>query len=231
VFVAAVVILNGISGGGYGSDEQLLVLVGWLTWILASDCMSELPHIITEEAQTGTLEQVSLLPLSLTGILILRSVAYFLGIGARGIIALIILLLFVTPRSDGNGLTVVVLFMVSLLGAYGLGFLFAGVAIVYKRAKSLTNLVFSLMIFLTGALVGLESLGSVFELLKYTFPLTWGISLMRSVMIGEQTPILILQNGELIGLMLHSVIYLAIGLLVFAWGYGIARNSGTLAHY
>jgi hypothetical protein len=54
---------------------------------------------------------------------------------------------------------------------------------------------------------------------------------MRSVMIGEQTPILILQNGELIGLMLHSVIYLAIGLLVFAWGYGIARNSGTLAHY
>jgi ABC-2 type transport system permease protein len=163
--------------------------------------------------------------------LILRSVAYFLGIGARGIIALIILLLFVTPRSDGNGLTVVVLFMVSLLGAYGLGFLFAGVAIVYKRAKSLTNLVFSLMIFLTGALVGLESLGSVFELLKYTFPLTWGISLMRSVMIGEQTPILILQNGELIGLMLHSVIYLAIGLLVFAWGYGIARNSGTLAHY
>jgi hypothetical protein len=44
-----------------------------------------------------------------------------------------------------------------------LGFLFAGVALVFKRTDALVGLVFSLMIFLTGALVGLESLGWIYQ--------------------------------------------------------------------
>src|SRR5574338_995689 len=79
VFIAALVILNGISGGTYGREAQLLVLVGWLTWVVASDCMSELPVAISEEAQTGTLEQVCLAPIPLASLLTLRSLAYFLG--------------------------------------------------------------------------------------------------------------------------------------------------------
>ena len=41
VFIAAVMILNGVRGGGFTSEDQLLVLVGWMTWIVASDCMAE----------------------------------------------------------------------------------------------------------------------------------------------------------------------------------------------
>lgn len=231
VFVAAVVILNGISGGAYGRQEQLLVMVGWLTWAVASDVMAELPHIISEEAQTGTLEQVSLLPLPLMAILVLRSLAYFLGAGVRGVIAAAVLLFFIPSLSGGGGLALALLFLISLLGAFGLGFLIAGAALVYKRTRSLANLVFSLMIFLTGSLVGLESLGRLFDVLRFLLPLTWGISLMRAVLAGEQTLRSLYQAGALFGLAAHSVVYLAVGLMVFHWGHRSARLKGTLSHY
>jgi len=166
VFIAALVILNGISGGDYGQEETLLVLVGWLTWMVASECMSELPAVISEEAQTGTLEQICLAPLSLASILTARSLAYFIGVGAKGLLAVGLAAVFIAPTPSGPVL--IMLFLISLVGAYGLGFLFAGVALVFKRTEALVGLVFSLMIFFTGALVGLESLGWIYQVLCMT---------------------------------------------------------------
>ena len=164
VFIAAIVILTGISGGHFGLRDQLLVLVGWLTWVVASDCMSELPRTVTEDAQSGTLEQVCLTPVPLAGVLVLRSLAFFLGVGAKGLLAVALLAIFVSPLPSGPAL--IVLFLISLIGAFGLGFLFAGVALVFKRIESLVGLVFSLMIFLTGALVGVESLGLAYQVFQ-----------------------------------------------------------------
>lgn len=186
VFFAAMVILNGISGGAYGRYEALLVLVGWLTWMVASDCMNELPAAITEEAQTGTLEQVCLAPIPLGGILTVRSLAYFIGVGAKGLLAVVLAAVFIAPLPSAPVL--IVLFLTSLVGAYGLGFLFAGVALVFKRTEALVGLVFSLMIFLTGALVGLERLGWIYQVLRLALPLTWGISLMREAIANPVNP-------------------------------------------
>ena len=141
----------------------------------------------------------------------------------------VLLALFVAPLPAGP--TLVVLFLISLVGAYGLGFLFAGVALVFKRTEALVGLVFSLMIFLTGALVGLESLGWIYQVFRFALPLTWGISLMRETLTEGESIMSLVRNGRLIGLSLHSVAYLAIGLTVFAIGFWSARTKGTLAHY
>jgi hypothetical protein len=87
------------------------------------------------------------------------------------------------------------------------------------------------MIFLTGSLVSLDKLGWVYDLLHYLFPLTWGISLMRSLSSGSLSFTNLASNGELVELTFHSVIYLGIGLAIFSWGYNFARAKGTLAHY
>lgn len=228
VFAAAIAILSGLRGGTLGSQDQLLVLVGWLSWIIASDCMSELPDAVSEEAQAGTLEQLCLTPLPLWLLLALRSLAYLVGVGIRGLIAALILFFIVAPPSSVPSLLII--FLVSLVGAYGLGFIFAGLALVFKRVEALTGLVFSLMIFFTGSLVGLERLGVWYQVLKFAFPLTWGISLMRSLVQGVSLADL-WGNGELAGLIVHSLVYLLLGLGIFAWGYHQARAKGTLGHY
>ncbi|MGD8752958.1 MAG: ABC transporter permease [Anaerolineales bacterium] len=229
MFAAIVVILNGVSGGDLGGKEQLLIMVGWITWIVAGDCMMEIPAEVSNEAETGTLEQLCLNPVPLSLVLALRSVAYFLGVGAKGVIAAVVLIFFITPLSFLPALFI--LFFLSLIGAYGMGYMFGGIAMVFKRVSALTNLVFSLMIFLTGAFVGLESFGWVFHALRFLLPLTWGISLMRSTLVGEATLFSLIQSGELFYLALHSLVYLALGLTIFILGYRRARIKGTLAHY
>jgi ABC-2 type transport system permease protein len=229
VLIAALVILNGIRGGVYGQEDQLLVLVGWLTWMVASDCMSELPHTISEEAQTGTLEQVCLVPIPLAGLLAIRSLAYLIGAGIKGLLAAILAAVFIAPLPAGPEL--VVLFLISLVGAYGLGFALAGVALVFKRSEALVGILFSLMIFMTGALVGLEPLGWVYDSAKYTLPLTWGISLMReAIVVGVNSSQLVQWNG-LVELSIHSVVYCLIGLCILIWGFRLSRKNGSLTHY
>ena len=229
VAIAAIVILNGVSGGAYGKEEQLLVLVGWLSWTVASDCMAELPYIISEEAQTGTLEQVCLLPIPLAGILTLRSLAFFLGASVKGLVVMLLVAIFVTPLQSGSVLLLI--FITSMLGAYGLGFAFSGLALIFKRTEALVGLVFSLMIFLTGALVGMESLGWIFQVLKIAFPLTWGISMMRDAIIHNMDIYVIIKNWEFFYLFLHSLIYFLFGLIVLALGFRKAKQSGSLSHY
>ena len=154
---------------------------------------------------------------------------YLLTAGMEGVVAAVVLVFFVGPLRVGAGLLAV--FCVSLLGAYGMGFLFAGLALVFKRTSSLTNLVFSLMIFFTGAFVGLERLGWLFTATRFLFPLTWGISLMRAMLAGDVSLPVLWRSGALVGLSAHSVAYLAVGLGVFAWGCRATRRKGTLGHY
>lgn len=165
-------------------------------------------------------------PVPLAAVVAARSVAYLLTASAEGVLAAVVLVFFTGPLRVGAGLLAVLL--VSLVGAYGMGFLFAGLALVFKRTSSLTNLVFSLMIFFTGAFVGLERLGWAFTATRFLFPLTWGISLMRAMLVENVTFLALWRSGALIGPSVHSVAYLAVGLGVFAWGYHTARRKGTL---
>ena len=114
---------------------------------------------------------------------------------------------------------------------YGLGFLFHGLTLVFNHTNDTVGKLFSPMIFLTGSLVGIESLGWIYQILHIALPLTWGISIMRSTLTQGANLVLLWQNGELVGLVIHSLVYLSIGLIVFAFGNRWARVKGTLAHY
>jgi ABC-2 type transport system permease protein len=228
MFIAAVILLNGVCGGQFGKQEQLLVLVGWLTFIVASDVIQELPGIISEEAQTGTLEQLCITPVSLASLLALRSLAFLLGSGVRGLLAAVILSVFVAPLPAGPAL--IVIFLISLVGAYGLGFMLAGVALVFKRAEALVGVLLSLMIFLTGALVGLESLGWAYQVSKLLLPLTWGISIIRSTLLDGNL-VELPKSTDVVTLSLHSFVYFITGWFGFMIGVWKARAEGTLSHY
>jgi hypothetical protein len=67
---------------------------------------------------------------------------------------MVLIAFFVGPLSSRP--TQIVPFLISLVGAYGLGFLFAGVGLVFKRTQASVGLLFRLMIFLMGSLVRLD---------------------------------------------------------------------------
>lgn len=231
MFFAVVVILSGVTGTTYDNTARLAVLVGWLTFQVAATCMINLPDDIEDEAETGTLEQLTISPAPLILIFIARSVAYFLSTGALGLATgILLLLLMVHNLPAGDGVAFGLVFLISLIGAYGFGFMMAGLTLVAKQISAVTGIVFSLMIFLTGSFVSLEALGGFYEVTRLLFPLTWGISLLRGILTGMDL-LSLLQSGELLGLLGHAFVYLLVGLAVFSWGYRKARLNGTLGHY
>lgn len=231
LFVSVLVILRGVTGEDLSGEAQLQVLVGWLSFQVAATCMANLPDDIEDEAETGTLEQLAISPVPLGGIFLARSIAYFLSTGALGLAAGAGLLIFITRSlPQGAGFAFALVFLISLVGAYGLGFALAGLTMVVKRISAVTGVILSLMIFLTGSLVGLEKINWLFEITRFLFPLTWGISIVRDILTGVMLKDLI-ANRELIGLVVHSVLYLLIGLGLFTWGTNTSRRSGSLGHY
>lgn len=226
-FLLLVVVFQA-SSENYNAPGILGSIIGYITWKVCATCSINVADIADEESKTGTLEQIFLNGGSALQIFLARSLAYLFGAGIRGLIASLLFFLLVAPAPSVPAL--LLLFGISLVGAFGLGFLFAGLALVFKRVQAFTGLVFSLMIFFTGSLVGLERLGGWFVVLKLVFPLTWGISLMREAV--RDVPLTVQwQSGEILGLILHSTVYLALGLGIFVWGYRRARDKGSLGHY
>mgnify|MGYP001565333707 CR=1 FL=1 len=72
------------------------------------------------------------------------------------------------------------------------------------------------MTFTTGAFVGLEKLGWVHHVFKIVFPLTWSISLMRSLATSTATLTSLARSGELLSL---SIIFSHTATLA-GWGPG-----------
>jgi ABC-2 type transport system permease protein len=229
LFLALTTILDGASGGTYGKEGQILTMVGWLTFQVGGGYIDHIARSISDEAQTGTLEQISLSAVPLTIVFTARSVVYLIIASIRAAIAAIILAL-VVGRLPVNA-SLIGLFLVSLPGACGLGLALASLSLVFKRTEAVTGLAFGLMIFLTGAFVGLEKIDWLFAATRLLLPLTWAISLMRATLTSGVTLSGLWGTGELIGLLAHSLVHLTLGMAGFAWGYRAARCRGTLAHY
>ncbi len=212
-------------GVAYSAQQQTASLIGVLIWNICGRSMGALPFMVQQEAQQGTLEHFLLTSTNFFTSLCQRIAAVTLfqlleTIVIGTLIALALRLpLFPTISS-------IPILLLTTIGAWGAGFLFAGLALVYKSVGQVASLVANLSLFFTGALVPINSLDLIYPLLKYTFPMTWGIDLLRqSIIVGDVT------SSNFIGLLIKSLTLFLLGFSVFQWGYLRARRYGTLSNY
>lgn len=214
-------------GSGYGASRQMQSLIGFLVWYLCMKVMVSVPTMIEEEAVWGTLENIALSAHALEKTLILRTLVMALRLGLEtALLGSVLSLVLGLTRIMIAPYGVFVAFLL-LLSSCGIGFALAGLALLYKSVSSLSSVVGNLALLLSGALVPLDGLGAVFTLLKYGFPMTWGISLLRQMTIAPA----FFERAEIIGLTLHTVIVIGIGWLVFLFCFQLAKEQGSLASY
>ncbi|MGH9198663.1 MAG: ABC transporter permease, partial [Acidimicrobiia bacterium] len=199
------------------------IVVGFLMWILALFAYSDMSQDLVRESSEGTLEQLAMSPMGLPKVLIARFIA---GVGVQ--MAMLLTLLTVMMASTGRWLnfdvvSILPILIVTMLGVLGLGFIFGGMAIVFKRVQSLLQVmqfVFPVMI--------------VFPIEKFPFlrfvPLAWGNRLMNRVMVDGvaiwQMPVI-----DLAILVVAAAAWLGLGIWVFKRFELIARTRGLLAQY
>jgi ABC-type multidrug transport system permease subunit len=96
---------------------------------------------------------------------------------------------------------------------------------------SLVGVVTLLALFFTGAIIPLNDLGVIFDLLKYSLPTTWGIDALRQILVHGESWLSLWEDGTFFGLSLQAIVFLAVGVAVFNWGFRQAQRHGSLGNY
>ena len=133
-------------GGPTFSESLGGIVVGYLVFMLATFAYQGLANSVNNEAQWGTLERLHLSPLGFGRVMIATAVSTTL-VSFSYLLLMAPLAMFATGKWLAvDFFTVVPLALFGIASVLGLGFIFGGASVVYKR------------------------IGSIFRLLQFTFP-------------------------------------------------------------
>ncbi|USZ68750.1 ABC transporter permease [Halorussus salilacus] len=199
------------------------IIVGYFLWMLIMSAYSSIAGDITREAQWGTLEQLYMSPLGITSVVGIKTVVnVFVSLLISGI--LLGLMLVTTGEYLAlDLLTVVPITVLTLTPAVGLGYVFGGLALLYKRVENAFRILQFVFIGLIAAPVG------QFPALKVA-PFSLGSALLQDAM-GGGARLWELPAGDLALLVGVAVAYLLAGYLAFRHIQREARRRGVLGDY
>jgi len=220
-----------IIGGGQLSTGQLTyTLIGYSMWLYSSIVISGMCRDLLGEAQAGTLEQIFMSPVPVSLVLIGRSFATLITATINILLFTIVILLAlkVNISLQWQGL---VIFIITMAGLFGFGFIIAGATLIFKRVGELAGLTANALLFLNGSMLPVEQFPNWLALFAKTLPTTQGIILLRDTLLKMQPLYELWQDGSLVLLCSQSIIYFGGGLLIFTWCVRRAKLQGTLGYY
>jgi len=199
------------------------VFTGYVTWMLAIMGCTDLAYTITNEAQSGTLEQLCLSPLGYWQILLFNQSFHLLT-------NVLVIGLITVSMSLTTGLvihldfvSVVPVVLALYLQSLGLGLVLAGLALIYKRIQAFFQVV-------QFALIGIFFIPlDAFPGARY-LPLAEGRKVLQQVLVGG---IRIWQArwtdlGPMFG---ATALYISVGVACFTMAENRARSRGLLGQY
>ena len=199
------------------------LIVGYFLWTLATRAFRGLASNVMNEARWGTLERLFISPYGLGNVMAVKTIVNIsLSVVWSGV--MLLAMMFVTGRWLAvDLLTLLPLSFLTLAPVVGIGFLLAGLAILYKRVENLFGIVSFGFVGLIAAPV--EQL----EPLKL-LPMTQGSHLTRRAM-EEGIRLWEFPTMELMYLVIPAVVYLSVGFYIFHRMQCRARKNGLLGQY
>ncbi len=183
--------------GNLQPAQMAFVLPGWMMSFYARIILFQVNDTISTEAQIGMLEQMYMSPI-FSGILLLGRVFAIL-IVATIMVSLtalgLSLLLGVHLLIRWEALPVVAL---TLTGLFGFSFILGGTAIIYKNAHSMADLIQDLLLFMNGTFVAVSLLPLWLQVLGLAMPTTYGITVIRAVVINGRSLVSLVADGSLL---------------------------------
>ncbi|MFG6447909.1 hypothetical protein ACG0Z6_06570 [Roseateles sp. BYS180W] len=205
------------SGQSLDSGHADGLIAGFALWLFASSAALSSAHDIREETEQGSLEQLSLTPLGLGGLLGVR-----LGLKLlQGLGLLLLCLLAIGWLTAGRVQASPTMLGLALLGSpalVGLGFALAGLGLLVKRSELLLVAIYP-------ALIALVSLPALPLNALAVLPYALAAAAARASATGTMAPA---EVWAWVGL--NSVLYLGLGLAVFRRCLQQARRLGVLGH-
>ncbi|WP_142383454.1 ABC transporter permease [Bacillus sp. V3-13] len=197
------------------SNSRAIFIVSYALWYFSLAIITEPGWVILNESTRGTIEQWWLSPYSFWIILFSKIIADNIVNSARTVL-LVILILITTNSSVELGLNSLAVLLISLLGMYGIGFVMAGVALVYKRVQDIIPILQYLLL----AVISLPPNDSFYAIIMPIYSTT--ILLKRSI-VGNSIFI-----SEYLLFVITSILTFCMGVLFFIICETNVRKRGTL---
>ncbi|WP_186578822.1 ABC transporter permease [Aquibacillus kalidii] len=199
------------------------VIVNYIFWYLTMIVVNDIGWQLSNEATQGTLEQLGMSPMGIWRIMAARLVSSTLVH-----ILIIIGLLYLSMATTGQWLnidviTLIPIFILTLISMFGLGFIIAGITVILKQIQAFLQI----LQFILAALAFVPL--SVAPFLAF-FPIVKGVDLVRQVMI-DGASITQIGYSDFLILGFNAIIYFFIGLSIFLYCERVAMKKGLLAHY
>ncbi len=212
-------------GGGAGALGGTFdgLVVGWFLWTMSLAAYFSLGQSITSESQWGTLEQLFMSPYGFGTVMGASVVAFLLESLLWGAIILPLMLLTTNRDLAVNVLTVGGISVFALLSVIGLGFVYAGAAILYKRVQNISQL-------MQFVLIGLISAPLAETQVLRALPLVQGSAMLQRAM-QDGDKLWEFPAADIAILVGTGVGYLAVGYFVFDRAQRLARRRGVMGHY
>src|SRR5215204_432768 len=229
---SATVVLIGVAAG----DRRLTLLVGVMLWGLLSVVFQEIANSITYERWEGTLEYTFMAPVS--RLVHLAGVSMFVVLYSVVRTAIIVasLMLFIRfDLSQANLPGLLVVLVVSSAAFIGLGLMAAVLPVISpERGAEATNIFQGVLLLVSGVYYDVSVLPRWLQPLSVISPATYALSACRKLVgIGEGAEMvagapLSACAYELTVLTLMGVIFIPLGLYVFALVERWAKRTGKL---
>lgn len=204
-------------------DSLSAIIVGFFIWTLASSAYADLSHNVTKEAQWGTLERLFMSPHGVARVFGVKTTVNVFMSFLWGSAVLLVAMLISGRWVYVDPFTVIPLGILTICSVVGIGFVFAGLAIVYKRIENVFDLIQFGFIGLIAAPV------EAYTELKL-LPLSHGSYLLFKSM-EEGARLWELPHSDLVLLSVTAVAYLLLGYYVFHRAQRRARADGLLGQY
>ena len=205
------------------SDSLGGIIVGYFLWTMAVTAFSGLAWNVTRESQWGTLEQLYMSPFGYGRVMVAEIVVRLLESFLWGAVTLVFMLLLTGESIRFPVATVAVATPLALAPAVGIGFAFAGLALLYKRVENAFNV-------LQFAFIGLIAAPSIGSAWTRVLPLSQGSYVLARAM-QDGVALWELPAVDLALLGGTAAVYLGLGYGAFVYASHRARRAGLMGKY
>lgn len=214
----------------YGGNYFAFVIIGVAFADYLGAGLNSLSATIRDGQVTGTLELMLLTPTRLSVVLLASSLWSFVFPSLRILVFMVSgVLLFGLDLSHANVLSSVVVLIISVICFAGMGLLSASFVMVFKQGDPIGALVTALAGLFGGALYPVEVLPPALQVISAILPVTYALRAIRlAVLQGYNLTEL---RGDLMVLIMFSLLLVPLGLAAFGFAVKRAKIDGSLAQY
>lgn len=200
-------------------------VAGYFLWTVILMAYSDTAHSVINDANRGTLEQISMSSIGLHTILAVRS---FTNLMVNLIVCFLVLYSIMATTNYWLDIKIVQLLILILMGIFsilGISLIFGGLALIFKKIQSLLNVV---QYFLIGLVF--PSPKSLSTIVSIMLPFRPTIDKAYDIIFGGQS-LFDISLGDYAVIIGNSIVYFLLGLLVFNYCSKVAKKKGLLGQY